>query len=347
MTSIRTHRPIWPGTDGPRRDQPVRARGSFRRTTTIDISVADDLSTLAISGSGRDLTTDDAGRGEVLDTAHMEADLTLDERTVTRLEAGHKAGPLQVDSLIGSQAGSGFRKAFRNEFPALACSGGLLALLLDDLPVASVISGMAVVRARERLGPIEGGPRTRRGAGVDVCAGWQRGSLMTLARSGEAEFDFAASGPITPAPEADVFDPMAWHHTGPIRSGHVRRRRRLDIWRAAPQGPLLIDAWFRDSYGEAPDVESGVHEYDVVAIVDPASHIVLEVNARPRVLPAPECPEALGSVQRIQGRPLDEIRDFVRASFTGPSTCTHLNDTLRAMGDLFAAIPYVIMPAEL
>jgi hypothetical protein len=35
---------------------------------------------------------------------------------------------------------------------------------------------------------------------------------------------------------------------------------------------------------------------------------------------------------------LSEMRDRVRGEFVGTSTCTHLNDTLRAIGDLEALL---------
>lgn len=343
VTPDRTLRPIWPGLEGPLRHHPGCAPTSLRRTTSIDISVAEDLSKLSVQGRGRDLLTDEAGEGHILDTAEIEAELTLDERRVVRLEATESGRPLDVTRLVGSRAGSGFRRALREEFPMMAESGGLLALLLDEVPVASVISGMAVVRTRARLGLTESIPQRPKGkaAPLDVCVGWKTGSLMSQARLGEGTFDFGAQGPITPPPETDSPDPLAWHHTGPIAEGQVRRRRRLDLWRPSPAGPISIDVWFRDAFGEAPGVESGVHEYDVAATVDPDSLVVLGLSARPRVLPAPECPQAAASAERLEGKRLSEVRDLVRASFTGPSTCTHLNDTLRAMGDLFAAIPLI------
>jgi hypothetical protein len=36
--------------------------------------------------------------------------------------------------------------------------------------------------------------------------------------------------------------------------------------------------------------------------------------------------------------PLSELRERVRGEFVGTSTCTHLNDTLRAIADLDALL---------
>jgi len=41
-----------------------------------------------------------------------------------------------------------------------------------------------------------------------------------------------------------------------------------------------------------------------------------------------------------------ELRDHVRTEFTGISTCTHLNDTLRCLGDIGALIDLWEQPSE-
>ena len=56
------------------------------------------------------------------------------------------------------------------------------------------------------------------------------------------------------------------------------------------------------------------------------------------MLPWQECPGAIGSAARIEGMTLSELRDRVRGEFVGTSTCTHLNDTLRAIADLDALL---------
>ena len=70
------------------------------------------------------------------------------------------------------------------------------------------------------------------------------------------------------------------------------------------------------------------------ARVDAATSTVLEATATPRVLPWFECPEAAASAGRLAGRTLDSLRAGVRAEFLGASTCTHLNDMLRALADV-------------
>jgi hypothetical protein len=94
-----------------------------------------------------------------------------------------------------------------------------------------------------------------------------------------------------------------------------------------------VDAHFRDSYVD-DEGETVVHEYTVLARVDATTSTVLEAAATPRVLPWFECPEAAASAARLAGRTLESLRAGVRAEFLGASTCTHLNDMLRALADV-------------
>ena len=113
----------------------------------------------------------------------------------------------------------------------------------------------------------------------------------------------------------------------------MRRFRRLDL---RPAGEF--DAHFRDSHVDGDGDETIVHEYTVEGSIDASTRTVTSVAANVRVLPWQECPGAIGSAARIQGMTLSEIRDRVRGEFVGTSTCTHLNDTLRAIADLDALL---------
>ena len=85
---------------------------------------------------------------------------------------------------------------------------------------------------------------------------------------------------------------------------------------------------------EGHDAESVLHEYLVHGTVDPDGLTVTSIEAEALVLPWQECPRALASAERIVGWPVAELRARVRAELVGTSTCTHLNDTLRALADL-------------
>ena len=87
-----------------------------------------------------------------------------------------------------------------------------------------------------------------------------------------------------------------------------------------------------------------VHEYTVVGHVDAATQVVLDAEATPRVLPWFECPEAAASAGRLAGRSLDSLRAGVRAEFLGATTCTHLNDMLRALADVGVLGRRVVAP---
>ena len=148
--------------------------------------------------------------------------------------------------------------------------------------------------------------------------------------------------PIKVGPEAPALarddDPQAWHELPePIPPHGMRRRRRIDVLPPSDpqQGILRVDAMFRDSYVTACGVETIVHEYTFTADVDPRTHLVLASEAARRgpcrSLSAPR-PGRARHASPATG--LDDLRDRIRADFVGPSTCTHLNDMLRALADV-------------
>ena len=95
----------------------------------------------------RDLFTDDDGTAAVLATAemHVVTDYTLGtlvrELTMTPAVDG-------LDALIGARAGGGFRKVLDLETDAER--GSLPYLLLDDVPGATLVSGVAMTTAADR-----------------------------------------------------------------------------------------------------------------------------------------------------------------------------------------------------
>jgi hypothetical protein len=82
------------------------------------------------------------------------------------------------------------------------------------------------------------------------------------------------------------------------------------------------------------DGESVVHEYSVTGGMDVDAGCIAAISAKAHVLPWMECPGAVASAERLSGVPIAEVRGLVRREFSGTSTCTHLNDTLRSLGDL-------------
>jgi Protein of unknown function (DUF2889) len=119
----------------------------------------------------------------------------------------------------------------------------------------------------------------------------------------------------------------------------MRRRRRIDVWEEEGHG--LVEGFFRDSHMDAAGTETIVHEYTVHASVDLSTMQFASCSADVGALPYPECPNAVASAGRLVGVAAVGLRRWVRDTFVGTSTCTHLNDTLRALEDteaLFGAL---------
>jgi hypothetical protein len=98
---------------------------------------------------------------------------------------------------------------------------------------------------------------------------------------------------------------------------------------------------FRDTYVRSDGVETIIHEYTLVAVVDADTGVIVESRATPRVLPWQECPGAVASAGRIAGMTLQDLHFRVRQELSGTSTCTHLNDLLRSIADTEALIDHV------
>ncbi len=300
---------------------------------------------LVLVGRGRDLATAPDGATRVLATAEVEAVIDyVDAQRVTEISSTPAISDLQ--QLVGRSASTGFRAAIDKAVAGHDVVGHLVYQLLDDLPVATLISGYAPQHARAQSGTWADEQKRKplqktAPAGLamlqqaDLCAGWKAGGTIM---QGFAE----NNPPVVTGPDApsldDGDDPLAWHELpGPLPVQGMRRRRRIDVLSVAdgPSGQALwsFDAHFRDSYCD-DEGETVVHEYTVVGHVDAATQVVLDAEATPRVLPWFECPEAAASAGRLAGRALDSLRAGVRAEFLGATTCTHLNDMLRALADV-------------
>lgn len=285
------------------------------------------LDGLDIGGRARDVLTTAGGTTRVLAEASVHAEVSAGRR-LTRLETSpEEAGAGQ---LLGLSVSAGFRAALAGALPSHRADQTPLYLLLDDLPVAALISGYAALYRGQS-------PSARAGEGqpqsvaprVDVCSGWRRGGAMmtAIARNGRVPVPM---GPVAP-PLEPAHDPDAWHEIPPLAAGAMRRRRLVDL---ASTDPFGVHAMFRDTHVGEDGVETVLHEYSVEMRVDPGSRRVLDCEALPRVLPWPECPHAAASAHRLEGHSVAQIRSVVREEFRGTTTCTHLNDLLRSLGDI-------------
>ncbi|SHN17833.1 DUF2889 domain-containing protein [Cryptosporangium aurantiacum] len=98
---------------------------------------------------------------------------------------------------------------------------------------------------------------------------------------------------------------------------------------------------FRDTYADPDGLETVLHEYELSATLDAATLTVQQIEAVPRVLPAPECPWAAASASRLVGVPVIELRQRVGRELRGTATCTHLNDLLRSLAGIPALLAHL------
>jgi hypothetical protein len=237
-------------------------------------------------------------------------------------------------TLVGARASSGFRQKVGDALPGERDSHSVRFQLLDDLPTALLISGYALQHA---AGPLPRAPRKPgpRQAQPDLCAGWISGGTIVRRIEETGQVPIASGPRVGPLHEVDA---DGWHALEPLPAHGMRRRRRLDVWREAGEPGVRVESFFRDSHMNADGVETALHEYTVRAAIDPVSRTFTSCDAEFGALPWQECPPALASAGRLVGLRPDGLRRHVRDAFTGISTCTHLNDTLRALEDVAALL---------
>jgi hypothetical protein len=325
-------KPLHPrhGTHAPTTSTPARLPSSVRRTTSHDMRRRAGLQgDLVITGLARDLVTGPDRDGVEVDRARI--DITIDftgRRDVTAITC---EPPLEgANAFNGVRAFSGFRRVLRETFPAEVERSSLTHRLLDDIPVATLISGYTIMHdAPETLQMPPGG------SAMGICAGWAEGA--TIAQDLEAQ----GMPPLTTGPEAPVLtdpsDPVSWHRMPALAPTDMRRQRRVDLTRD-DAGDLVVDAMFRDTHMAENGFVSVIHEYTIDATVDAATMLITSIDATPRALPFVECPAAALSATRLVGRRIGDLGTDVRDQFTGISTCTHLNDALRAFDDVAALV---------
>jgi hypothetical protein len=282
---------------------------------------------------GRDLWTGPGGDGETFGEARIEAAVDF---VNGRLLKSIRARPPQpsVERLVGLAASGGFRRAVDETIPPGERGGSLAYQLLDDLPTALLVSGVALASAG--MYPIRGNFSTM-ASRADICAGWASGATIMVEgeRLGHPPI---VIGPAAPPLDSPRSDPLAWHASEPMAPHSTRRCRRIDVWIERNDQPLgetvRVEAFFRDSQADVDAVETVVHEYLVSAELQPGSLEFVSCDAEIGVLPWVECPSAAASASRVVGTTPGDLRERVRQTFVGTTTCTHLNDTLRALACL-------------
>jgi hypothetical protein len=322
---------------------------------------------VTLIAQGRDLYTAADGSATVVALARIDAIISSPEGVLESMTVDPADNRLQA--LAGRRASAGFRRAVDELLPGEADLGTVRYQLLDDMPTALLVSGYAVLAGWHAAGMATGGaevPR-RRGVGpggpggpggrppgraiqqVDMCSGWVSGGVMVsgIENGIPPYFEGPAAADIA-GPDAGDSDSDGWHPCDPLPPGGMRRRRRIDVWLDVDQHGTRVarvNSFFRDSYcpwdSDAGPGEPGpaaaervIHEYSVQAVVATATESFRSCTATYGALPWPECPGATASAGRLAGTPVAGLRRRVREEFLGVGTCTHLNDTLRALADV-------------
>lgn len=307
---------------------PARVPGSVRRTTSIDMSRPDGPSGMVVADvRGRDIRTDTAGRVEVLEELAIRIEIEPMTGLVRAIDDA------SLEELIGANARSGFGRRVTALLPAEAGQRTLRYTTLDDLNGGVLVGGYPMLyddlfpRSPEVV-------ELMAASQADVCAGWAEGGPL-IEDMRERQTSALPIGPRAPTIDGD--DPDGWHVMAPREVGTVRRRRRLDVVESV-SGALLVDTHFRDTH-TAPDGENVMHEYLVEAEID--AGVIARVDVQARVLPWAECPGAVASAQGVVGVRIEELPARVRRELVGPTTCTHLNSTMRSLADVQALASYL------
>lgn len=311
------------GPQRPVQTWPPLVPGVLRRTSTIDTHPAGTADS-EVDLRARDIAVPARDTVRVLDELRVRAHLA--ERVIDSIDSPDAC----LNRLIGSRVGPGFRSAVGDLVPDER-RDSLLHLLLDDWVGAALVSGYAVQHMAITAGVEQNLPPGTADRMAGICAGFApEASLVDFARRN-------GTIPSVHGPPAPPLEYGAMHAVDPLRAHGMRRWRRLDL-RPVHDESARFDAHFRDSHVDGDGVETIVHEYTVAGSVAIATRTVASISADVHVLPWQECPRAIASADRVCGMAVAEIRDRVRGEFVGTSTCTHLNDTLRAIGDLEALL---------
>lgn len=317
------------GPQQPVQTWPPLHTGVLRRTSTIDTHPAG-TGKSDVELCARDAVARQGDTVDVLGQVRVRAHLT--DRVIDDIASD--AHDRRLAQLVGNRVGPGFRATVGTLLPGEVARASLLHLLLDDWVGASLVSGYGVQHAAITLGIEEKMPPGTADNMAGICSGFAPDASLVAytRRNGTIP---SVHGPVAPPLTSPGDDGL--HAVEPLQPHGMRRLRRLDLL-PVDAGSAGFDAHFRDSHVDGDGVETIVHEYTVAGSLDMSTRTITSVTADVRVLPWQECPGAIGSAARVEGMTLSELRGRIRGEFVGTSTCTHLNDTLRAIADLDALL---------
>ncbi len=308
-----------PPPQRPRPSLPPLADGGARRLVRLDVRRHDD-GRLTVDGAA----TDEVGSARRV-VAAASVRVEVRDGRVRSLDTTPSA---PTTSLVGLGVVGGFRAAARAALPDPGeGSPSLVAALLEDLPVATLVSGYLEVRA------------ARVGAGAEdhlagVCSGWREdGAPLAQARL----LGVPPISDLTPVRDARLGEPFP-----PLGPGALRRVRWIDV--APDADGARVQAGFRDTCRDDTGPEGVLHEYALTARSSPDG-AVTDVRPEPRVLPFSECLLAVGPARQVTGM-AHELPRTVPRLLAGTLGCTHLTDLVRSLGCLPALLRTAAGPAQ-
>ena len=285
---------------------------------------------MLFDGRCRDIMTPSGGGEPVMLGEDAVRAVMAFDRTVETIES-FPARP-NIGALVGIDGGK-LRHYLGDAIREDRVAGSPLYQLLDDLVGTSLVAPWAWSRWtpewRRRYFPDdeEQARALRKKRMEGVCTGFRPDSSAFDDVWGRDQ----SCHPVGQLGHPD--DPPGWHVLPALApQASLRRARRMDAW--IDDDIMCIEAHFQDSALTPEGGRVAVHEYTLHADVDPESLELLAVKADPRILPNPECPEAVDNIARLVGSPLPRLRALALTELRGVLGCTHLNDTLRALADM-------------
>jgi hypothetical protein len=300
---------------------PPRARGSVRRTSTIEAQWPQGRQgPMRMIGRARDiLTPADGGPSVVCAEDAFEAEVK--DRAILSIRAEPDRPGL--GRLVGLRGGGHLRSAIAESAPQDARDGTPLYLILDDISGASLVAGWAWthwdagwVAQRAEL--------VKHHKFEDICIGFREGSPAIA----EVRQKDNVGSPTVDLRHPE--DPDGWHAFATPAGAGFRRARWIEV-RLTDR--IVIEAGFQDSANTPEGGRAAVHEYRITAAADPKTQRLLSIQPHPQILPYAECQSAVDTAARLVGAPLSELRHTVLTELRGPMGCTHLNDALRALAE--------------
>lgn len=164
-----------------------------------------------------------------------------------------------------------------------------------------------------------------------VCISYQHGSpsMTKDGRANEAIME-QHHGPLPFRHD----DPFAWHSFATLDGPNQWRIRRMDLWNE--DGYLNASVGFQDSAALPNCTEKRLilHEYQLSALIDPKSLVLLDIQVSAGVLPFKTCLAAPSTALKLIGQPTTDFGRIVPATLPGTAGCTHLNEVLRGLQDI-------------